>query len=351
MWPHWFANFDAETFGMGNVGLFGVGPSVVYQNPANMDTIFKISAAFAYESRKSQKSHIGSDWEDENERYYPHSIGFTIPSLRKGMCGILFHKLLQWHGATENIEGTSGISDLSLGYCYSVSPKLNLGIAVNYVWGSSEYYYDDSGSQSLYLSNTYGLGMITSFSFLLKSNTLLALRFMPPTFLRGKDSYQFTDTSYTNNIKDNIPWEINAGIKHSLISFLTLTSQVTYKNWQRGRGGFIWGDHEWQLHCGFELRPNSVFSLKLGTFMEQFYSDLEIPFLKFLQKGRAKVLFLTGGIGMRTNLIQVDIGVGSSLFIEHTGPALDFYSKRNLVLLSITVFPEKLFKKHKGGAQ
>ncbi|MGQ9621413.1 MAG: hypothetical protein ACUVTX_10585 [Bacteroidales bacterium] len=313
-----------------------------------MDTIFKFLTTFTYESRKS---HPGSlFWEDENEKYYPHSIGITTPYFRKSIFGILFHKLLKWHGTAEIIEGKSHLSDLSLGYCYLVSPKLNLGIAVNYVWGK----YNASTPYCLVLFNTYGLGMITSFSLLLKPNTLLALRFMSPTFLRGKNSYQSQspDTSFTYNIKDNIPWEINAGIKHNLIPFLTLTSQVTYKNWRRGmNGGFIWGNHEWQLHYGLELRPNNVFALRLGTFIQQFYSDLEIPFLKFQLKGRAKVLFLTGGIGIKTNILKADIGVGSSLFIEHTDPAFNFYSKRNLMLVSVTIFPEKLFKKHKGGAQ
>ena len=192
--------------------------------------------------------------------------------------------------------------------------------------------------------------MITSVDILLSRNTSLALRLASPVLLKGKGSYQSTDITYINNVKDNVPWEINVGIKQSLNSFLALTSQLTYKDWRRG-GGFIWGDHEWRLHAGFELRPNRTFRLRLGSFMQQFYSDLEIPFLKFQLKGRAKVLFLTGGIGIKTNLIQTDVGVGRTLFIEHTGTAFNFYSKRDLILVSITMFPEKLFKKNNGGTQ
>lgn len=344
MWPHWFTNFDAETFGMGDANLFSTGPSAILRNAANLDTIFYFVSSLAYESRKSRTPSL---WEDKDEGCYPQMIGFTLPHIGRGVGGILFHKLMRWHGSAGDKMGTASLSVLSLGYCFLGFPKLKLGITANYVWGNSKYNYVDNDSIYESISNTYGFGIITSFGFPVSQTTKLVLRFMPPTILLGETTYRTSDTAYINDINDNVPWEINGGIEHNLISSLVVVSQITYRNWRRETGGFIWGDHEWQLHGGFELRPNSVFRLRLGSFIQQFYSDLEIPFLKFSLKGRARVLFLTVGIGMTTNFMQINMGVGKRIFSEHTG--LGFYSKQESIIAGITLFPEKLFKKQEGG--
>lgn len=345
MWPYWFADFNATTLGMGNVTLFTSGPSAVFFAPANLDTSFVLYGSGFHESRNKN-----GWWSDDDVTRLPHALGLTIPRVGSGSVSILLMDLMNWSGhdvvGDDTITGDAHLRNLSLGYCFRIHPKLNSGIAINYAWGSTVYLFQPFQYPIADEFSTYGLGLRFALSFLPKSNSEFAFHLIAPTLLRGDEVYSDSSTHFTEirKIKDNLPWGIEGGVQHSFVKQLSIVTQVTYRNWRRGSGGFIWGDHEWRLHGGLAFKPWKVVSLRIGCFLQQFDSDLAIPFVRFHPNERVRALFITGGIGVKGDFIDVDLGVGKSVSTAY-GALVDFFPERSLVAMSISVLPERLFKK------
>lgn len=333
MWPYAFVYSDAEVIGIGDVSLFVKGPLATFHNPANNDSSIVFSISVMYDAPTSD---TGSHWGGDDIGFSPQSIGAIYPGVGKGNLGILFQKLMKWQGTymnTDTIIGNSSLSNIALGYSYPISLEMNMGIAAYITLGTSKFSWNLNNIEATSEYNAYGIGLVASNSLKLK-NTIFALRYLTPTYLRGNELFQMSNSSTTNTIRDKIPWEINGGIKQLLSSSVICAVQITYKNWQRFEGDFAWGDHEWQIKGGLGFRPFEHLDVKLGSFMQQFYQSADLP---IITKGDANVIFLTGSVCFETRFIKTAIGLGKTVFIEHS--SLSFYPKRFLISLNFSMFP------------
>lgn len=335
MYPYCLIYPDGKTLGMGAVSLFMSGPITAYHNPANLDSFLILSISATYE-RKTGGFFVG---EGKDVGNYPQSFGVTIPILKKVSLGFIYQELMKWRSEynkdTDKINGALNLSNVTLGCRLAISEKLNLGFFSGYAWGRSTF---DGVMNNIKFHDEYNTGGgCFGFSNLLSLNKSLifALRFLSATPLRGKRIRQGPIYD-TLPIVDNIPWEVNGGVEYIAKWPLTAVLQITYRNWQRYGGLHSWGNHEFRFHGGFEFHPHRSLNLRIGTFLEQFSDNPNV----FLSTQKTKIIFFTGGVGIRTEIVDADIGVGRTASIAYFPHCeLPFYPNRTIIIFSIQFIP------------